>query len=143
MPIKLSFPVAYQFLENAFNECKLLLRDKTKRNNALVENTETNAARGSFRSTSPGRIGQQPLLSALDVDFKAGKTKRLHKHEESVAHKVDSIIEAFNRLSYNQNVVLVHCAMGVSRSASCVIMYIMKKFKLTLDEVILFISDPF
>lgn len=37
VPIKLSFPVAYEFLENAFNECKLLNRDKSKRNNALVD----------------------------------------------------------------------------------------------------------
>lgn len=37
VPIKLSFPVAYSYLENAFNECKLLNRDKSKRNNALVD----------------------------------------------------------------------------------------------------------
>ena len=37
VPIKLSFPVAWNFIENAFNECKLLSRDKSKRNNALVD----------------------------------------------------------------------------------------------------------
>lgn len=50
-------------------------------------------------------------------------------------YKVDKFVDTFNRLSYNDNVVLVHCAMGVSRSASCVIMYIMKMFKLEFDDV--------
>jgi hypothetical protein len=39
VPIKLSFPVAYNFLEGAFSETKLLCRDKSKRNNALVDNS--------------------------------------------------------------------------------------------------------
>ena len=37
VPLKLSFPVAWAFIENAFNECKLLKKDKSKRNNALVD----------------------------------------------------------------------------------------------------------
>ena len=30
--------------------------------------------------------------------------------------------------------VFVHCAMGMSRSATCVIMYIMKRFNIPFDE---------
>lgn len=52
-------------------------------------------------------------------------------------HDIDSLVDSFNRVSYNSNVVFVHCAMGVSRSASCVLMYIMKKFKIALDDVTL------
>ena len=37
VPIKLSFPVAYQFLENAFRETSMLKTDKSKRNNALID----------------------------------------------------------------------------------------------------------
>lgn len=37
VPIKLSFPVAFSFLEQAFSETKMLKRDKSKRNNALVD----------------------------------------------------------------------------------------------------------
>jgi len=44
VPIILSFPVAYNYLENAFNESKLLRRDNSKRHNALVDS--------SIRSTS-------------------------------------------------------------------------------------------
>ena len=32
--------------------------------------------------------------------------------------------------SHNQNRVLVHCAMGMSRSATMVIMYLMRKFQI-------------
>lgn len=59
VPIKLSFPVAYNFLENAFNECKLSSRNKTKRNNALVEST-LNASKGggvNVRTGSPVKVG--------------------------------------------------------------------------------------
>ena len=48
---------------------------------------------------------------------------------------MDKSLDAFNRVCFNQNVVYVHCAMGVSRSASCVIMYIMKKFKVFFEDV--------
>ena len=37
VPIKLSFPVAFNFMESAFNECSLLNRDRSKRSNALVD----------------------------------------------------------------------------------------------------------
>lgn len=37
VPIKLSFPVAYQFIESAFTESKLIKKDKSLRNNALVD----------------------------------------------------------------------------------------------------------
>lgn len=35
----------------------------------------------------------------------------------------------------SENRVLIHCSMGVSRSPTIAIMYIMKKFSLTFDEV--------
>lgn len=48
----------------------------------------------------------------------------------------------------NKNKMLVHCAMGASRSATCVIMYIMRKFKISLDDAFeyvktqRFLTDP-
>jgi hypothetical protein len=37
VPIGLFFSVAWQYLENAFNECKLLSKGRSARNNALVD----------------------------------------------------------------------------------------------------------
>ena len=34
----------------------------------------------------------------------------------------------------NENCVLVHCAMGKSRSATSLIMYVMRRFGLSLDD---------
>lgn len=59
------------------------------------------------------------------------KPNKLHK----IAYQIDQAVEAFNKVSNNRNVVLVHCAMGRSRSATCVIMYIMKKFGVSYDDV--------
>ena len=50
-------------------------------------------------------------------------------------------MDAFNRRSNNRNVVLVHCAMGRSRSATCVIMYIMKRFGVAFEDAIEFVKS--
>lgn len=82
------------------------------------------------------------MLSPLQIDFvDPQNTTRQSKKEEVIAHKVDSQVDLFNRLAYNHNVVLVHCAMGVSRSASCVIMYVMKKFKLDFEDTLEFVKN--
>jgi hypothetical protein len=74
-------------------------------------------------------------LEPLEVDFMSGTSERKGQRRHEVANKVDKAVDAFNRVCYNNNVVFVHCAMGVSRSASCVIMYIMKKYKVLFDDV--------
>ena len=83
-----------------------------------------------IRAQQSKRINSTALLTTLKIDFcDPQTTQHKTKKEEVIAHKIDSQVDLFNRLAYNHNVVLVHCAMGVSRSASCVIMFIMKKFK--------------
>jgi len=40
----------------------------------------------------------------------------------------------------NQNRVLVHCSLGASRSSTIVIMYLMKKFKMSFDEILEYVK---
>ena len=77
-------------------------------------------------------------MEPLEVDFMQGTSERKGQKRHEVAKKVDKAVDAFNRVCFNNNVIFVHCAMGVSRSASCVIMYIMKKYKVLFDDVRLF-----
>ena len=77
-------------------------------------------------------------MKTVEVDFKNEKCivgNPDEKEEDNKAQFIDLQWETMSRLSYNQNVVFVHCAMGVSRSASCVIMYIMKKFRIGYQDV--------
>eukprot|EP00347_Sterkiella_histriomuscorum_P021041 403335488 len=138
VPIKLSFPVAYQFLDNAFNECKTMKRDKTKRKNLMVEQCFVSS--NQIRERAAGLLNSTALLTPIQVDFKSNKTTRVSRKDELTAHRIDRHVDTFNRISYNDNVVLVHCAMGVSRSASCVIMFIMKLFKLGFEDTLDFVK---
>jgi protein-tyrosine phosphatase len=53
-----------------------------------------------------------------------------------VAQTVDVLTDQFNRRSQNNNKVFVHCAMGMSRSATCVMMFLMKRFCLSMDDAL-------
>lgn len=87
-------------------------------------------------------------LDNIEVQFTSSQESKFvalgRKREESnkIAFNIDTEVDTFNReKSNNQHVVLVHCAMGRSRSASCVIMYIMKKFGVRFDDVFEFVKS--
>lgn len=78
------------------------------------------------------------LLDTLEVSFDDDNHQPIDRKHEKVnktAFQIDSAVDAFNRKSSNTNVVFVHCAMGRSRSATCVIMYIMKRFGVSFEDV--------
>ena len=75
------------------------------------------------------------MLTSINVDFKNNKTIAKPQRNELIAYAIDKKVDAGNRIAFNHNVVLVHCAMGVSRSASCVIMTIMKMFHIKFNDV--------
>ena len=134
VPIRLSFPVAYQFIENAFSESTLLKKDKSLRNNALVDDyCVTMVNRGTQKNWRTRGLATSVSLAPIEADFAKGAAERKETKKMEVAMHVDSMVETFNRVSFNSNVVFVHCAMGVSRSASCVIMYLMKRFRISFD----------
>jgi len=63
VPIILSFPVAYNFLENAFNESKLLRRDNSKRHNALVDSCIRSDC--DIKKLKKIKLSSAALLSAI------------------------------------------------------------------------------
>lgn len=87
VPIKLSFPVAYSFIENAFNEAKMLKRDKSKRNNALVDDHVPSTK--DLREMSLHRINSTALLAPIEVDFTNNHSERKAKKEDIIAHQID------------------------------------------------------
>ncbi len=89
-----------------------------------------------------------PLLSGSRVDAKYAVARKsfiagmesLKELPDSAPeeHSPEEISQAFDRMiagSANSNRVLVHCAMGISRSSAIVIMYLMKRFNLSLESV--------
>jgi UTP:GlnB (protein PII) uridylyltransferase len=54
--------------------------------------------------------------------------------------KAEILHKAFKKYYFhtnNNNKILIHCSLGVSRSSTIAIMYIMKKFSITFEEVLL------
>lgn len=96
------------------------------KHNALVE--DPILSRTEINKQVNMRMHTHCILSPIEVDFINKTVKKNVKDEDQIAFNIDSQVEAFNRIAYNQNVILVHCAMGVSRSATTVIMYLMKRF---------------
>jgi protein-tyrosine phosphatase len=53
--------------------------------------------------------------------------------QKDTIYQIDMLMEKNLLNSNNQHRVLVHCAMGRSRSATMVIMYLMKKFDISME----------
>lgn len=64
------------------------------------------------------------------------KTDNKTPTDKSIEEINDEYNKQIKRTPNNSNKVLVHCAMGVSRSSSIVIMYLMKRFNITFESVI-------
>ena len=73
--------------------------------------------------------------STLDCDFKKLSLKKTQTELEGLYEKIYTYTTQLNREHpEHPNRILVHCAMGMSRSATATIMYLMRKFSLSLDE---------
>jgi protein-tyrosine phosphatase len=80
----------------------------------------------------------------MEINFNAtgfAPAKRKTNKNNKISYTIDQAVDAHNKKSNNRNVVLVHCAMGRSRSATCVIMYIMKKFGIGYEDTLEFVKS--
>ena len=61
-------------------------------------------------------------------------------HQDILQHFEEAIAFIEQALASN-GIILVHCFAGISRSASCVIAYKMKKYKMTSNEAHMAVSE--
>lgn len=73
--------------------------------------------------------------ASLAVDFKNLSLKKSLSEEDARYQKIYEYVTQLNREHPDHTSrILVHCAMGKSRSATATIMYLMRKFSLSLDQ---------
>jgi protein tyrosine phosphatase len=72
-------------------------------------------------------------IKHMKIEIDDGYGQDIHKYFHETHIFID---EAF---ANNKN-ILVHCRMGISRSATIIISYIMKRYKIQLDEAIKFVK---
>lgn len=92
------------------------------------------------------------VLSVLDFDIGDAKTKQLaglkHLHVRVEDHPEENLVKHFERTNAfiedalgKGGAVFVHCAMGVSRSATVVCAYLMCKFGIGRDEAVAWVRE--
>jgi protein tyrosine phosphatase len=78
------------------------------------------------------------FLNDLPNDFKIlNLEEQLSQEETNIDHRDSIMQKQFIKSisSKNHNKVLIHCSLGVSRSSTFTILYLMKKFSLNYDTV--------
>lgn len=108
------FPQAYEFIENAlFNEDTVHV-DESSTNFPVCQDIDFSLV--------------DEEIEFLNQKLKDGYCIRL-KNEI-----IQLLFQKMLKKSFNYNRVIIHCSLGVSRSACFAIMYIMKKFGLSSNE---------
>lgn len=120
------FPRVYGFIESAIftnpkEEIKKKAQDITKLGRVYNRDDIQSVTRKSFM------FGMMSLL----------KDKIKIVYDKSANEIDNECRDQLNKYQANNNKILVHCAMGMSRSASIVIMYLMKRFHISFESVIL------
>ena len=77
---------------------------------------------------------QTNLRSDTLKQIESIKLDVLDKPTESLARYFDYVADKINEVANKKGVCLVHCVAGISRSATMVIVYLMKHLKMSLKE---------
>ena len=67
------------------------------------------------------------------------KNKKIHLDDASGQRLMPHIAEAYNfvdKAIEGGGIIIIHCAMGISRSVSTAIYYLMRKYNMTYDEAL-------
>jgi len=137
------FKEVYDFIESAFMEDDISINDDMK-NLIFAEkvNNENESQNSSFISkrlngeisTTSSSYDLLPTIksenSIINLQDEIRKMNCNHRKDNLIQKEFKKAIS-----SKNNNRVLIHCSLGVSRSAVFSILYIMKKFSLAYENV--------
>ena len=73
-------------------------------------------------------------------NIKYYKIETLDNEKQPIIYVINNVINIINENKNNGN-ILVHCYVGKSRSATCVIAYLMKEYNMTLEKAFIYIKD--
>jgi len=130
--ISTHFETVYSFIEEALNKNN----DLRLQENEIIDSCEIECEKEeiqnilkSFKKLYHFDIGKtdNEIITGADID----KIQDLQ-----IKNKICQILTKFYYNYNSNNRILIHCSMGVSRSPALVIMYLMKKLKLSFNSVI-------
>jgi len=137
------FERVFLFIEEALNPSQIYLRPEESKNNSIkddcsymknleidYENDEIQILISEFAKSYDLNFGKNSdeKITALNID----KIQDLH-----IKNKICQILIKHHYTNKgDKSRILIHCSLGVSRSPSLAIMYLMKKMKLSFESVI-------
>lgn len=121
------FNTAFEFIEKAISKKKTHKMKLYSTTFDLVQNFS------DFRKKSMVLVNSAAEINDIELDLGQMRVSEVWNKTFDKVFDIDSLCQVQMHHSNNQNRVLVHCAMGRSRSASMVIMYLMRKFQISFE----------
>ncbi len=73
-------------------------------------------------------------------NIKYYKIETLDNENQPILYVINKVINIINENKKDGN-ILIHCYVGKSRSATCVIAYLIKEYNMTLEKAIIYTKD--
>lgn len=128
VPIHHSFSLAYDFIEKA------LATKKTAKQRCYQTNFDMVQYFKDAKKASKTLVSSAIKTNDIIVNLSKGSIENVNDYVKDKMYQIDQKSESKLQNSHNQNRVLVHCAMGRSRSVTMVIIYLMIKFQISWDH---------
>ena len=129
--LKKHFQEAFEFIDKALGKKASF----TKRNTMNIDKLSRMQS-FEIKKETKATVVSCGYAAELEIDFSEFSTKFKEKNLESKIFDTDRQVARFQEKFHNRSKIFVHCAMGRSRSATIVIMYLMRKFKMRLEDAI-------
>jgi len=136
--INLCFPLAFDFMDTCFSRESLKKKPSISIKNIDIECTKFSAVTSNpIDDTNYSPNAEYKIKSEEQISCIATHEDDFELLENSIDSKFREVYPRQN----NDHVLLVHCAMGVSRSATMVIMLIMRKLGVPFEQVLKFVKS--